>query len=91
MSQKYCVKIKKSKIRMCIEPDCEASAINKTDKCKIHGGGRCIEPNCKEHAIGKTYKCVAHSSNVARCIIPDCKDRVMGKTDYCSLHFLFGR
>ncbi len=43
MSQEYCVEIKKSKRRMCIEPDCKASAINKTDKCKKHGGGKCIE------------------------------------------------
>ena len=89
MSQEYCIEIKKSKRRMCIEPDCKAIAINKTDKCKIHGGGKCIEPNCKEHAIGKTYKCVEHASSVARCIKPDCKERAIGKIDYCSMHFLF--
>ena len=88
MSQEYCVEIKKSKRRMCIEPDCKASAINKTDKCKIHGGRRCIEPDCKERAIGKTYKCVEHTSSVARCIKPDCKERAIGKTNYCRIHFL---
>ena len=32
MSQEYCVDIKKRK--RCIEPNCKASAIGKTDKCK---------------------------------------------------------
>ena len=89
MSQEYCIEIKKSKRYICIEPDCKANAINKTDKCKRHGGRRCIEPNCKERAIGKTYKCVEHTSSVARCIKPDCKERAIGKIDYCSIHFRF--
>ena len=89
MSQEYCIEIKKSKRYICIEPDCKASAINKTDKCKRHGGRRCIEPDCKERAIGKTYKCVEHASSVSRCIKPDCKESAIGKIDYCSIHFLF--
>ena len=89
MSQEYCIEIKKSKRYICIEPDCKANAINKTDKCKRQGGRRCIEPNCKERAIGKTYKCVEHTSSVARCIKPDCKERAIGKIDYCSIHFRF--
>jgi len=59
MTEQKCFEIKKSKKRRCIEPDCKASAIGKTDKCVKHGGGaRCIEPDCKASAIGKTDKCV---------------------------------
>lgn len=90
MSHEYYVEIKKSKRRMCIELDCKASDINKTGKCKRHGGGRCIEPNCKENAIGKTHKCIEHTSSVARCIKPDCKERAICNSDKCSIHLLFG-
>ena len=72
MSQKYCVEIKKRKKRMCVEPDCKASARGKTDKCIAHGGGaRCVEPDCKASARGKTDKCIAHGGG-ARC--PHCID-----------------
>ncbi len=86
MSQEYCVEIKTHKMRMCVEPDCKASAQGKTDKCKRHGGGaRCLEPDCKASAQGKTYKCVAHGGG-ARCVELDCKLSAVGKTDKCIAH-----
>ena len=86
MSQEYCVEIKTSKRRMCVEPDCKASAQGKTYKCVAHGGGtRCVEPDCKASAIGKTDKCIAHGGG-ARCVEPDCKASAQGKTDKCIAH-----
>jgi hypothetical protein len=87
MFQEYCVEIKtKLKYPSCIVPDCKASAVGKTGKCKRHGGGaRCIEPGCKSSARGKTGKCVAHGGG-ARCVEPDCKASAIGKTDKCVKH-----
>ena len=86
MSQEYCVVIKKRNRRRCVEPDCTARAIGKTNQCVAHGGGkRCIEPECKSGAEGKTDKCVAHGGG-ARCVEPDCKASASGKTNYCVSH-----
>ena len=58
--------------KRCVEPDCKASAVGKTDKCVAHGGGaRCVEPGCTSSARGKTDKCVAHGGGI-RC--PNCID-----------------
>jgi len=86
MAQEYCVEIKKRKTRLCVEPDCTASAQGKTDKCKRHGGGkRCVEPDCTASAEGKTDKCVAHGGG-KRCVEPDCTASAKGKTDKCKRH-----
>jgi hypothetical protein len=86
MSQEYGDEIKTRKKRMCVEPDCKASAQGKTDKCIAHGGGaRCVEPDCKASARGKTDKCVAHGGG-ARCSEQDCKASAVGKTDKCKRH-----
>ena len=82
---KYCVVIKRQS-RRCIEPDCKAGAIGKTDKCTAHGGGnRCIEPDCKAGAKGKTETCKRHGGG-NRCIEPDCKASAAGKTEKCVAH-----
>ena len=86
MQEEYCVLIKPRKRRLCVEPDCTASAQGKTDKCKRHGGGnRCNEPDCKASARGKTEKCVAHGGG-KRCNEPNCKSSAEGKTDKCVAH-----
>ena len=60
MSQEYSIEIK-HKIKRCVEPGCEKSARDKTNKCVAHGGGkRCVEPGCEKGARSKTDKCVAH-------------------------------
>ena len=82
---KYC-DFHRPSIKLCIEPDCKASAQGKTDKCKRHGGGaRCVEPDCKASAADKTDKCIAHGGG-SRCVEPDCKASARGKTDKCIAH-----
>ena len=86
MSQEFFVVIKKFNRHQCIEPNCQTSAIGKTDKCVAHGGGkRCIEPDCQASARGKTNKCIAHGGG-KRCIEPDCQSGAQGKTDKCKKH-----
>ena len=89
MNQEYCVEIKSKPTRRrppCNEPDCKKGAIDKTGKCKAHGGGkRCNEPDCKKSAIGKTDKCIAHGGG-KRCNEPDCKVTAVGTTDKCVAH-----
>ena len=70
----------------CIEPGCQTSARDKTDKCIAHGGGnRCIEPGCQASAAGATDKCKAHGGG-KRCIEPGCQSSAAGKTDKCIAH-----
>ena len=65
MSQKYCVVIKKRKRRRCVEPDCNAGAQGKTDKCVAHGGGkRC--PNCIDW-IDSRFGSTAYDGYCATC------------------------
>ena len=86
MSQEYSVVIKPRKIHRCIEPGCQASARDKTDKCKRHGGGkRCIEPGCQSSALGNTERCCTHGGG-KRCIEPGCQSSAIGKTDKCKRH-----
>ena len=89
MSQEKC--INKRNRRRCIEPECQASARDKTDKCVSHGGGkRCIEPECQASAIGKTDKCIAHGGG-KRC--PNCIDWIDSRSGssaydgYCATCF----
>jgi len=85
MSQYNCI-IKKRNRHRCIEPECHASAVGKTNKCVAHGGGkRCNEPECKASAVGKTNKCVAHGGG-KRCNEPDCQASAQGKTNKCVAH-----
>ena len=66
--------------RRCNEPDCKASARDKTNKCIAHGGGkRCSEPDCKASAVGKSDKCVAHGGG-KRCNELDCKASAQGNS-----------
>jgi len=88
MLQEYCVEIKKSKKskRLCNYPDCQSSAIGRTDKCVAHGGGkRCNYPDCQSSAIGRTDKCVAHGGG-NRCIESGCTSSAQGGTDKCIAH-----
>jgi len=87
MSVEYCIEIKpKRKYRLCNEPDCNAIAQGKTDKCKKHGGGkRCNEPDCNSSAFGNTDKCISHGGG-KRCNEPDCKASSRGRTDKCISH-----
>ena len=56
--------------KKCIEIGCESYAIDKTGKCKRHGGGkRCDEPECQASAEGKTDKCKRHGGGT-RCSEP---------------------
>ena len=86
MLQKHFIKTKKYNRRRCIEPDCSSGAIDKTDKCIKHGGGkRCIEPDCGASAQGKTDRCKKHGGG-KRCIEPDCGASALGTTDKCAKH-----
>ena len=86
MSQEYCIEIKRRKRRMCNEPDCRAGAVDKTGKCRRHGGGkRCIEPNCIASAQGNTDNCKRHGGG-KRCNEPNCSASAVGKTDKCVTH-----
>jgi len=86
MSQEYCVVIKKRKRRRCVEPDCNAIAIGKTNQCIAHGGGRrCIEPDCQASARGNTDNCITHGGG-KRCVEPDCQSSAIGTTDHCVAH-----
>jgi hypothetical protein len=72
--------------KRCNEPNCKARAIDKTDKCKKHGGGkRCNEPKCHSSAQGKTDKCVAHGGG-KRCSEPNCHSSAIGNSDKCVAH-----
>ena len=86
MYQEICIEIKPRKRKRCSQPDCDKSAIGKTDKCITHGGGRrCSQPDCKSSAEGKTDKCVTHGGG-KRCSQPGCKSSAKGKTDKCITH-----
>ena len=86
MLQEYCVVIQKHNRRRCAEPDCRASAREKTDRCIAHGGGkRCVEQDCKSSAQGKTDKCISHGGG-KRCVEQDCTSSAVGKTDKCIAH-----
>lgn len=83
--QEICIEIK-SKKYMCNEPDCQATARGKINKCISHGGGRrCDEPGCQASAIGKPYKCKRHGGG-RRCNEPGCQVSAQGKTDKCITH-----
>ena len=84
--QEICIEIKPKKRKRCSQPDCQARARDKTDKCVTHGGGkRCSQPDCQSGAEGKTDKCKRHGGG-RRCSQPDCKASAVGKTDKCITH-----
>ena len=59
-------------IKLCSEPDCKASAVGKTDKCKAHGGGkRC--PNCIDWIDSRsgTVKYDGYCATCFKRIFPD--------------------
>ena len=65
--QDVCVVIKRKR-RPCMEPGCDKSARDNTDKCSAHGGGkRCMEPGCDKSARDNTDKCKAHGGG-KRCM-----------------------
>lgn len=72
--------------KKCSEPNCNKIAREKSDKCKLHGGGkRCCEPNCNKAAVGKTDKCKLHGGG-KRCNEPECTKSARGNTDKCVIH-----
>ena len=72
--------------KKCVEAGCTKSAIDKSGKCKAHGGGaRCVEPSCMKSAIDKSGKCTAHGGG-ARCVEAGCTKSAIGKTDKCVAH-----
>ena len=58
------------KRKKCKIEKCTKLAVDKSGKCKAHGGGkRCSFEGCKKSAVGKSDKCVEHGGGI-RC--PNC-------------------
>ena len=68
------------------KPESDKSALEKTEKCKRHGGGfRCNELGCQSSAQIKDGKCNRHGGGI-RCNEPECKASARYKSDKCKRH-----